>query len=121
MESISRMSVRELSARLAARELSAEEVLNAYLSRIEGAEPEVCAYLSVLPGLALEKAREIDARRAAGETLHPLAGVPAALKDNLCTSFGHTTCASKMLEGFEAPYDATAVRLLASAGAVFLG
>src|SRR6185312_8481987 len=67
--------------------------------------------------VALEQAKAVDEGKRTG----PLAGVPIALKDNLCTSFGTTTCSSKMLENFRAPYDATVVKKLEQAGAVFLG
>ncbi len=70
---------------------------------------------------ALARAREIDTARAAGRKLGPLAGVPVALKDNLCTAWGHTTCSSRILSGFAAPYTATVVSRLEEAGAVVLG
>ncbi|HWS30869.1 MAG TPA: Asp-tRNA(Asn)/Glu-tRNA(Gln) amidotransferase subunit GatA [Clostridia bacterium] len=119
--SITHMSVKELSKRLALKEISAVETAQSYLRRMESVEPKVGAYLSIFAESAMEQAKKIDERRGAGEPLNALAGVPAALKDNLCTAFGRTTCASKMLEDFRAPYDATAVKLLSGAGAVFLG
>ncbi len=121
MKTVTRMSVAALSAHLASRELSALEATEAYLERLEEAEPQTGAYLSFSAERAREKAKEIDARRIAGETLSPLAGIPAALKDNLCTAWSMTTCGSRMLENFSAPYDATVVRMLSDAGAVFLG
>ena len=121
MKDITHLSIKELSTKLVARELSAVEAAAAYLSRIEKVEPHISAYLSVFADLALDTAARIDARRASGEDLPALSGIPAALKDNLCTAFGHTTCASKMLEHFRAPYEATVVKALSNAGAVFLG
>ncbi len=121
MKDITRLSIKELSARLTTRELSAVEAATAYLSRIENIEPQIGAYLSVFSDLALDAASSIDTRRASGEALPALSGIPAALKDNLCTDFGHTTCGSKMLEHFRAPYEATVVKALSDADTVFLG
>jgi len=121
MSEITRMSVTELSKRLGLKEISAFEAAQAYVNRIESAEPFISAYLSVFRERTFEQAKEIDKRRTTGERLHALAGIPLAFKDNLCTAFGRTTCASKMLEDFCAPYDATVVKLLSGVDAVFLG
>jgi aspartyl-tRNA(Asn)/glutamyl-tRNA(Gln) amidotransferase subunit A len=96
---------------------SSVELTRAVLQRIERHDPAVLAFNSVAADRALEQAREVDDGRRGGV----LAGVPVALKDNLCTSFGTTTCSSKMLEDFRAPYDATVVRKLEEAGAVIVG
>jgi aspartyl-tRNA(Asn)/glutamyl-tRNA(Gln) amidotransferase subunit A len=102
---------------IAAGEASAVELTRQALARIERVEPAVQAFVSTWAERALEQAAEVDAGRRRG----PLAGVPIALKDNLCTRYGRTTCSSKMLEHFHAPYDATVVRRLEDAGAVFVG
>lgn len=102
---------------IASKQISAVELTRAILDRIQRLDPTLKAYNSVDPDLALRQAAEVDAGRRTG----PLAGVPIALKDNLCTSWGTTTCSSKMLANFRAPYDATVVRKLDAAGAVFLG
>ena len=81
----------------------------------------MAAYNEVLADRALERADEIDRRRAAGQAIGPLGGVPLAVKDNLCTTYGRTTCSSKILAEFRAPYMATAVQRLEDAGAVVLG
>lgn len=99
------------------RDISASELVRQTLARIEAIDPRVQAFNSVLAAHALARAREIDDRRIDG----PLAGVPIAIKDNLCTRFGTTTCSSKMLAHFHAPYDATVVRQLEAAGAVIVG
>src|SRR6185437_1544137 len=99
------------------KKISSVELTRQALARIEKLEPQILAYNSTYPELALKQAAEVDAGRRSG----PLAGVPIALKDNLCTTFGTTTCSSKMLENFRAPYDATIVQKLEQAGAVFLG
>jgi aspartyl-tRNA(Asn)/glutamyl-tRNA(Gln) amidotransferase subunit A len=100
-----------------ARQKSSEELTRCVLQRIERLDPQIGAYISVLADRALERARDVDAGRRGGA----LAGVPVAVKDNLCTTFGRTTCGSRMLEDFEAPYDATVVRKLEDAGAVVVG
>lgn len=99
------------------KKISSVELTRQALARIEKLEPQILAYNSTYPELALKQATDVDAGRRSG----PLAGVPIALKDNLCTTFGTTTCSSKMLENFRAPYDATIVQKLEQAGAVFLG
>ncbi len=108
-----------ISARDAIRSkaVSAVELTRHVMDRIAAIEPTIRAYNSVHAELALEQAAGVDAGERGGE----LAGVPIALKDNLCTSFGTTTCSSKMLANFRAPYDATVVKRLAAAGAVFTG
>ncbi|MBI1335540.1 MAG: Asp-tRNA(Asn)/Glu-tRNA(Gln) amidotransferase subunit GatA [Phycisphaera sp.] len=97
--------------------LRAVNVTRAYLDRIEILNPTLNAYHEVFADRALHTAQRVDA----GEIKGPLAGVPLAIKDNLCTDFGHTTCSSKMLADFRSPYTATAVRRLEEAGAVILG
>jgi len=118
---VAELSALELRDAIAAGEVSAEQAARAYLGAIEQREPAVGAYNEVLAERAVERARAVDARRAAGEPLGPLAGVPVAIKDNLCTTYARTTCSSKMLTDFRAPFTATAVTKLAAAGAVVLG
>jgi len=115
------MTAHEASALLAGRKLSSEELVGSVLARIARLEPKVHAFIKVTPEAALEKARESDRRRAAGNARGPLDGVPVALKDNLCTKGVETTCASRILKGFVPPYDATVVRRLDEAGAVAVG
>lgn len=111
----------ELSGLLSRRECSAEEAAQSVLGRIHAVEDKVGAYVTVTEELALEQARRIDEQRAAGEELHPLAGIPIAIKDNICTKGVETTCASKMLEHFVPPYDATVMEKLNACGYVPLG
>ncbi|MFQ5895984.1 MAG: Asp-tRNA(Asn)/Glu-tRNA(Gln) amidotransferase subunit GatA, partial [Nitrospinota bacterium] len=110
----------ELREKLKAREVSAREAAEAYLARIAEVEPRVHAYIAVLEEEARRGAEEADARMARGEDA-PLLGVPLAIKDLLCMRGVATTCGSRILENFRAPYDATAVARLREAGAVFLG
>ena len=101
-------------------EISSESLVQSALDRI-GAAQHLKAYLSILPEYALEKARDLDKRRNAGEKLGPLAGTPIAVKDNIVISSGKTTCASRILENFESPYDAAVVERLIAAGAIPVG
>ncbi len=115
------LSVAEIAENLRAKEFSAEELARAYLERIDETEARVHAYLSVLEDEAIVAARAADQKIGAGDDDSPLLGVPVAVKDLLCMKGTKTTCASRFLENFEAPYDATAVARLKDAGAVILG
>ena len=108
-----------LSAResVAAKRIRAEELSRAALDRIAQVEPRIDAFNSIWSDRARERARLVDAGRVTG----PLAGVPIAIKDNLCTTHGLTTCSSKMLANFRSPYDATVVKKLEAAGAIVIG
>ncbi len=114
-------TARELRDLVRKRDVSAREVAESFLDRIDAVDKRTGAYLDVWRDHAIEQADGVDARIAQGQDPGPLAGVPIGLKDNLCTSYGTTTCASKILAGFESPYDATIVTRLRDAGAVFLG
>jgi aspartyl-tRNA(Asn)/glutamyl-tRNA(Gln) amidotransferase subunit A len=100
---------------------SARSVVESHLAAIEAREADVHAFNLVTADAALARADEVDARVAAGEDPGPLAGVPVALKDNLCTTGVPTTCSSKILDGWRPPYDATVVQRLAAAGAIVVG
>ena len=114
-------TAQELRERIVRGEVSAREVTEATLARIEAVEDKVKAFLTVTPELALAQADAIDSARQAGETLPPLAGISLALKDNLCTNGVKTTAGSKILYNFVPPYDATVVARLRVAGAIFVG
>lgn len=120
MSDIISLTARELSSKLKAREISSEEATQAYLDRIEETDERVHAYLIVLRDKAIEAARQAD-KQLEGGGGGPLLGVPVAIKDLLCMKDTPTTCGSKFLENFIAPYDATAVSKLKEAGAVILG
>jgi aspartyl-tRNA(Asn)/glutamyl-tRNA(Gln) amidotransferase subunit A len=106
---------------LKSRQVSSVELTKAVLDQIDAVEPRIQAYLTVTADHALARAADIDRRRAAGEQMGPLAGVPMALKDNMCTKGIRTTCASKMLDNFLPPYDATVTSKLIEAGSVMVG
>jgi aspartyl-tRNA(Asn)/glutamyl-tRNA(Gln) amidotransferase subunit A len=118
---LTRMTAAATAAAIAAGEVSAEEIAQAHLDRIHAVDEKVKAFLYVDADGALAAARAVDARRAAGEQLGPLAGVPLALKDVLTQQGVPTTCGSKILEGWRPPYDATVTRRLKEAGVVILG
>ena len=111
----------ELAAGVRSGALRAADTLEGYLSAIDAREAEVHAFNLVLADAARERAAAIDAMVASGGDPGPLAGVPVALKDNLCTRGVPTTCSSKILDGWRPPYDATVVERLAAAGAVVVG
>jgi len=115
------LSALELAGAIASGELSAVEATRAYLDAIAKREPHVAAFNEVLADRAMEQAQKRDAERQARRALGPLHGVPVAIKDNMCTTYGRTTCSSKMLAKFQAPYMATAVAKLEQAGAVVIG
>ncbi|MDP5228313.1 MULTISPECIES: Asp-tRNA(Asn)/Glu-tRNA(Gln) amidotransferase subunit GatA [Arthrobacter] len=120
-QEIIRSTAAQLAEKLAAKELSAVEVTQAHLDRIAEVDGEVNAFLHVNTQEALAVAGEVDAARAAGEGLHALAGVPIAVKDLIVTVGQPTTAASKILEGWHSPYDATVVKKLRAAKMPILG
>jgi aspartyl-tRNA(Asn)/glutamyl-tRNA(Gln) amidotransferase subunit A len=114
-------SVTAIAARVRAGEASAESVTTASLAQIAAHDAEIHAFLHVGQDEALAQARAIDAKRARGEALGPLAGVPVAIKDAICVRGVSTTSASKILAGYHPPYDATVIERLRAADAVVLG
>ncbi|MBU6430269.1 MAG: aspartyl/glutamyl-tRNA amidotransferase subunit A, partial [Cyanobacteria bacterium REEB65] len=115
------MTARAIRAAFEAGDVSAEEVARRALEAIGERDGQIGAFLTLTPEEALADARALDARRRAGQSCGPLAGVPVALKDNLCTKGVRTTCASKMLATYVPPYDATVVTRLKTAGAIIVG
>ncbi len=118
---LTRMSASAIAAAVAAGEVSALDVTDAHLARIDQVDDRVHAFLHVAQDRAREAARAVDERKAAGEELGPLAGVPLALKDVFTTMDMPTTCGSAILDGWLPPYDATVTRRLRQAGVVILG
>ncbi|MGI5900569.1 MAG: Asp-tRNA(Asn)/Glu-tRNA(Gln) amidotransferase subunit GatA [Christensenellales bacterium] len=120
MKDIVNMSLKQLSVSLQRREISSVEATRAYLQRIEETDRDIGAFITLCEEDALIQARAADELLAKGEA-PPLAGVPFAVKDNICTKGVLTTCASKMLSDFIPPYDATVMKKLKNQSAVMLG
>lgn len=118
---LEKLTVAEALEKLNNKEISSRELTEAYLARIDGVDETIKAYVTVTRDQALAAASDIDAKRLNGEKVGPLAGIPMALKDNMCTNGVLTTCSSKILHNFIPPYDATVTELLHNAGAVMLG
>ncbi|MEG0754583.1 MAG: amidase, partial [Angelakisella sp.] len=114
-------SAAELHKKLVGGECSAVEITKSVLARIDNCDEQVGAYITVTDENALKAAAAVDAKIAAGEAIAPLAGIPIAVKDNICTKDVLTTCASKMLHNFVPPYSATVVKRMEQAGIVIPG
>jgi aspartyl-tRNA(Asn)/glutamyl-tRNA(Gln) amidotransferase subunit A len=114
-------SAHDIREQVASGGVSATEICREHLARIEQHNAELNAFNTVVAERALARAADVDRRRAAGESLGPLAGVPVALKDNLCVRGVRTTASSRILDDFLPPYDATVVSKLEAAGAVIVG
>ena len=121
MSDLTKLSAVEIAGLVASGQTSAVEVTQAHLDRIAAVDGRINAFLHVDSEGALAAAREVDAQRAAGAQLGPLAGVPVAVKDVLTTKGVPTTVGSKILEGWRPPYDSTIVQRLRAAGTVMLG
>ena len=115
------LTVHELADKLEAGEVTATEITKSYFDRIKEKDPEVRAYVTLLEEDALKKAKEVDEKRKNGEKVSKYAGIPIGIKDNLCITGTKTTCSSKMLENFIAPYNATVIEKLNDEDAVYLG
>jgi aspartyl-tRNA(Asn)/glutamyl-tRNA(Gln) amidotransferase subunit A len=118
---VSNAPLAALSERLRKKETTCVALAEAALARIEEANPKLNAFITVMRDEALARARALDEELRTGKVRGPLHGIPTALKDNLCTRGVRTTCASKILENFVPPYNATAVARAGEAGAVFVG
>ena len=118
---IRKMSALEIGAKIKNRELSCKEAATSFIDAIKQDGQEVNAYISVMEEEAFAQAEAVQKKIDGGETLSPLAGVPVAVKDNICTKGTKTTAASKMLSNFIPPYNATVIERLNQAGAVIIG
>ena len=111
----------EIAKQVSSGEISARSVLEQHFETINNLETQVNAFNIVTIEEALKEADEIDSKIASGEKLGPLAGVPIAVKDNICTRGLETTCSSKILEGWKPPYNATVIDKLKQADAILIG
>jgi len=118
---ITDLTVHELKEKLKNKELTITEINKAYVDRIVEKEPEVKAFVTTLTDKVIEKAKEIENKVNNGEITSEFAGIPIGIKDNMCTKGIKTTCSSKMLENFVAPYDATVIEKLNTLGIINLG
>ncbi|HEY3374550.1 MAG TPA: Asp-tRNA(Asn)/Glu-tRNA(Gln) amidotransferase subunit GatA [Candidatus Aquicultor sp.] len=115
------MTIHELHKKLKNKEISSKELTESVFSRIDAVEDDVKSYLTVTKDVALEQAAAVDAKIAAGVAIGPLAGIPTAIKDVMCTKGIRTTCGSKILENFVPVYTSTAVQNLLNEGIVMTG
>lgn len=115
------MNIKEMVEKIKSGELTSEALVQSYIEEITKNEGTINAFLTPTCDEALAKAKEIDAKVKAGESLGRLAGIPIAIKDNICTEGVNTTCASKMLEDFVPPYDATVIKKLLAEDAIIIG
>ncbi|PIP27773.1 MAG: Asp-tRNA(Asn)/Glu-tRNA(Gln) amidotransferase GatCAB subunit A [Candidatus Moranbacteria bacterium CG23_combo_of_CG06-09_8_20_14_all_39_10] len=113
--------IRDLHEKLINKEISAVQLAEEYFARIEEKDKNVFAFLTLTKELAMAQARAVDAKIAAGEEIGILEGIPGAIKDNLCVAGVRATAASKILDNYIAPYDATVIKNLQEAGAIILG
>uniref|UniRef100_UPI003562889E amidase n=1 Tax=Pontiella sp. TaxID=2837462 RepID=UPI003562889E len=120
MADLHKLTISELSEKLAAGECTSVDIVNDVLASIDANDDKVGAYLTLNREDALAQAKAADERRAAGES-NPMLGIPVAIKDLLNVKGQPCTCSSKILEGYTAPYDATVIAKLREAGAILLG
>lgn len=118
---ITKLTVHELKEKLAKKEITVQEITKAYVDKINEKEKDIGAFITTLCDEALEEAKDIQEKIDAGEIKGELAGIPIGIKDNMCTKGIKTTCASKMLENFVSPYDATVVEKLKKQHIIDLG
>ena len=118
---LSSLSIGDLSEKLRKAEVTSKEVVADYLKRIESLDPQIRSYLTVNTDQALKMAEEADEQLKGSKNPGPLTGIPIAIKDNICTKGVRTTCASKILEDFVPPYNATVIQNLRRAGAILIG
>lgn len=118
---IEQMGFDDIQKGYRSKSFSVKEIVQEYLKRIDSLDDKINAFTTVCPDAAIREAEEMDMKLSRGEDIGILGGIPVAVKDNICTNGIKTTCASKVLEEFVPPYDATVVKKLRDAGAIILG
>lgn len=118
---ITELTVHELQEKIKNKELTIEDITKAYIDKINEKEKDVQAFITLLTNEAMEQAKEIQNKKEKGEITGNLTGIPIGIKDNICTKGIKTTCASKMLENFISPYDATVIEKLNDQNIINLG
>ena len=118
---ITELTVHELKEKIANKELTITDITKAYVERIKEKEPQVEAFVTTLTDEAIKQAEEIQSKKEVGELNGDLAGIPIGIKDNICTKGIKTTCASKILENFVSPYDATVMEKINAENLINLG
>lgn len=118
---ITELTVHELQEKLKNKELTITDITNAYVDRIKDKENDVQAFVTLLTDEAIEQAKDIQSKVEKGQVKGELAGIPIGIKDNMCTKGIKTTCSSKMLENFVAPYDATVMEKVNHENMINLG
>src|SRR5512137_860948 len=115
------LSIRESHHLLSTRQISSVELTSSVLDHIHQTDPHIRAFVTIADEMALEQARQADARLGSGENVTPLTGIPFGVKDCISTKNVRTTCASKILENYLPQYNATVMDRLSNAGAVLIG
>ena len=118
---ICKLTMHETAKLIKDKEIKVTEITRTYLDRIADADKKVGSYLTVCADEAMERASQVQEKIDLGEKVSPIAGIPIALKDNICTKGIKTSCASKMLHNFVPPYNATVVDKLRNADTILLG
>lgn len=121
MGELTKLSAEQLATKIRNKELTATEVVSTYLGRIKNVDGKINAFLELFEEKAVLQAKEVDSKIQAGKPVGKLAGVPIAIKDNICIKNQKATCASKILENYVAPYDAKIIQKLREADAIFIG
>ncbi len=121
MASLNELTAHELKEKILSQEISAEELTLAVFDRVDEVEDKINAYVTLTKENAVKKAKEVDKRIRRNEPVGTIAGIPIAVKDNICTLGVRTTCASHMLEKYIPPYDATVIGRLKQQDGVIVG
>lgn len=121
LDDILYLPAHKINKLLQKKEISVEEIVFSFLKRIKEVEVKIKAFLLIDEELALREARALDKKIHEGTQIHPLSGIPIAIKDNMCIKNGKTTCASRMLGNFYSPYAATVVEKIQQAGCIIIG